>query len=501
MIIMTKKHVLFAKKAFKVFCLFLLCFSGYLGTETNKTAFAFKQAPQNTETQEQIPQFPAKRIERYRTAPQQAPQPQQTPNTGFDRTQQHTQNREFGRERPFQSPQRNTHNRNIGNQPRVAILLPLSGQKKVIGEAMLQAAQLAIYDMGYEQLELIPRDTQGTAEGARKAANDALNQNVSLILGPLYSEATRAAKEITARRGVNMISFSTDWTLTDPNTYVMGFLPFAQIKRLMDYVYAQNYLNLSIIASLDKYGDTVTQAFENHTSILGITSDKHLRFKTGDKNLTAQLKDFSNYSERQTLREETQKNVELLLESNPEDPQLIEALKKLQKMDTYGDPPFQAVFMPVGGAQAQIIANGLSYYGLYPTLVKRLGTGLWDNPVLAKEPNLEGAWFAAPSPTLRLDFEKRYEENFSQKPPRLSSLAYDAAALAVVLAQSGMRYNGQPAFDYRALTNPNGFSGIDGIFRFKPNGLVERGLAVLEYQNGNIVEIDPAPTSFELPKY
>src|SRR5690606_31495846 len=167
----------------------------------------------------------------------------------------------------------------------------------------------------------------------------------------------------------------------------------------------------------------------------------------------------------------------------------------LETADTAGEPPFDAVLLPVGGDQARSLANLLSFYDLGPKAVKRLGTGLWDDPGLATEPALEGAWFAAPSPDLRKGFESRYRDLYGSRPPRLASLAYDATALAAVLAKNSYNRTGRVSFDREAIVNPNGFAGIDGIFRFRPDGLVERGMAVLEFRNGGIEVIDPAPNT------
>jgi hypothetical protein len=47
------------------------------------------------------------------------------------------------------------------------------------------------------------------------------------------------------------------------------------------------------------------------------------------------------------------------------------------------------------------------------------------------------------------------------------------------------------------LSSPSGFAGVDGIFRFAPDGVVERGLAVLQLDRRAIQVISPAPASFE----
>jgi branched-chain amino acid transport system substrate-binding protein len=129
--------------------------------------------------------------------------------------------------------------------------------------------------------------------------------------------------------------------------------------------------------------------------------------------------------------------------------------------------------------------------------VRRLGTGLWFYVSLASDKALAGAWFAAPDPGLRRDFERRYVDNYGLQPPRLATLAYDATALAAVLARNGWQQGGQVSFDREAIGNPNGFAGVDGVFRFRPDGLIERGLGVLEFRGGMISVVDPAPATFQ----
>ena len=104
---------------------------------------------------------------------------------------------------------------NFSNLPpvKVGILLPLSGKHERIGQSMLQAAQLAVFDMGYDNFELIPRDTEGTPQGALKATTSAINDGAQILLGPLFANSVRAAQQAAKRKNINVIAFSTDWTL------------------------------------------------------------------------------------------------------------------------------------------------------------------------------------------------------------------------------------------------------------------------------------------------
>src|SRR5690606_37215313 len=170
-------------------------------------------------------------------------------------------------------------------------------------------------------------------------------------------------------------------------------------------------------------------------------------------------------------------------------------LKALEKRDTVGDVAYQAVFVPEGGAELRALAPLLPYYDIDPRKVKFLGTGLWDDPSLTREPALEGGWFPAPPSEAHAQFVERYRRVYGAEPPRIASLAYDAVSLAVALSAKpeGERFSDQ------SLTTPDGFAGVDGIFRFLPGGQTERGLAVMEMRPGGAVVADPAPASFAVP--
>ena len=123
-----------------------------------------------------------------------------------------------------------------------------------------------------------------------------------------------------------------------------------------------------------------------------------------------------------------------------------------------------------------------------PAKVKYMGTGQWDQPGIGTEPTLVGGWFAAPAAQGYADFSRRFQTAFGRAPVRIASIAYDATALAAALA-------GNPPirrYDREALENPQGFAGYDGVFRFRSDGLAERGLAVLEVQRGGFRTVVPA---------
>jgi ABC-type branched-subunit amino acid transport system substrate-binding protein len=151
----------------------------------------------------------------------------------------------------------------------------------------------------------------------------------------------------------------------------------------------------------------------------------------------------------------------------------------------------QALFLPLGGAALRTVVTALSDGGAAPGTVQLLGTGLWDEPSVAQGlPLLVGGWYAAPEPELRTRFVSGYEASFGQAAPRLATLAYDATAMAAVLARNGMGYG------RASLTLPSGFVGVDGVFRLLPTGQIERALAVNELDETGSHVVDPSPQTF-----
>lgn len=355
---------------------------------------------------------------------------------------------------------------------KVALLLPLTGQHSALGQAMLNASQIALFDIGHAQFELMPRDTKGTRDGARDAARSAIDDGAELILGPVFADAVAAVKREARRADINVVAFSTNWQLAEPGTYLMGFLPFGQVNRIISYAAKQGIESIGVLAPRTQYAEAALQAYQETAARHGIRTPDIARVSGNSRQIDMAIERFAQYQERQQ-----------------EDPETGEMVLM--------PPPFDALFIPAGGDELRSLSNLASKYGLHTKEVRRLGTGLWDDAALSNDQSLRGGWFAAPSPALRKNFEQRYREFYGNEPLRLASLAYDATALAAVLAQNGIRRTGRPDFSEEALTNPNGFVGIDGVFRFRPSGIVERGLSILEFRRGQIIVRDKAPQSFK----
>jgi ABC-type branched-subunit amino acid transport system substrate-binding protein len=152
-----------------------------------------------------------------------------------------------------------------------------------------------------------------------------------------------------------------------------------------------------------------------------------------------------------------------------------------------------SIFIPDGADAVPQVVQALAADGVNLKRVQLLGTGLWDDPRVFSTAALEGGWYAAPESTGFRSFSGRYRARYGQDPVRTATLAYDAVALVAALVKT----QGPQRFSEQVLTNPSGFAGIDGVFRFLPEGPNERGLAVLRVTPSGGQVISPAPRSFQ----
>ena len=348
---------------------------------------------------------------------------------------------------------------------KVALLVPLSGTNAELGQAMLDAAELALFEAPDDRLTLVPRDTGGNADGAAKAARAVIADGARLILGPLLATEVEAVKPLARDARLNVIAFSTVTDLAGGNTFLMGFLPRQEVVREVGQARERGLARFAAVAPNSPYGHLMADALRDVASASGAATPR------------AEFYD--------SRADDTAPAVRRLMPGG--------RTSADSDAGAVAAPTFDALLLPEGGATLKQLARQVKEAQSATKPVQLLGSGLWDVPDLGNEPALVGGWFAAAPPEPQRVFERHFREVYGHDPPRLASLGYDAAALAGVLAHGA---GGDP-FSQQAILNPSGFTGVDGLFRFAPSGLVQRGLAVLEVAPQADVVISPAPHTFQ----
>ena len=330
---------------------------------------------------------------------------------------------------------------------RVALLLPITGPDADVGQSLANATALALADTKVTNIRLITYDT---ALGVDAATRRAIADGNKLILGPLRGDNVLQAAAIARPAGVPIISFSNDIGVAGQNVFLLGHLPNQSIDRVVRYAKAQGYNRFGGIVSNNVYGQRALSNLTNSVRSVGGTL------------VGIQEVDGSAAS-------------------------VDAATRRLGAMGQ-----IDAVLVADSGRVAVVTVPSLRKHGLKNA--KILGTDLWNiDGSLASSSNMYGAWFASVSDTLYNQYATKYRARYGRSPLRLSSLGYDSVLLVARVAR-----NWKPGskFPVSQLTDPQGFIGVDGSFRFMPNGLTERTLEVQEIQAGKFVTINAAPTAF-----
>lgn len=353
-----------------------------------------------------------------------------------------------GGEQPAGPPQQPTA---VGSgQVKVGLLLPLSasGNAAVAAQSMRNAAELALAEFQNPNIQLLIKDDNGTPQGAQQGAQQAVDEGAEIILGPLFAQSVPAAAQVARNRGISMIAFSTDSSVAGRGVYLLSFLPESDVNRIVEYAAGTGKRSFAALLPENAYGNVVEAAFKQAVPRRG-----------------GRIAAFEKYG-----------------------------ADRAQPAATIGQALTNAdsLLLADDGDALAGVADSLAAGGADLKQVQLLGTGLWDNPRVFANTNLRGGLYAAPDPSGFRSFSQRYRAKYSGDPVRTATLAYDGVALVAALA----RTQGGQRFSPEVLTNPSGFAGIDGLFRFRSDGTNERGLAVMRVTAGGGQIVAGSPKSF-----
>ena len=364
---------------------------------------------------------------------------------------------------------------------KVGLLLPLTGSAAAVGQDMLNAALMALFDVGPNNVTLIPLDTASTPAGARAAAENAIGQEVELILGPLFAQSAATIAPLAREAGLPVISFSNDNSIAGNGVFAAGYGPEEQVKRVVEFAQRQGYSRIAAIGPDDIYGARSANAWRS--AVAGSAGANASLYAPDENGMAQTIRSLSRYDSRKAARDNAYEAAEAAADSA--------RIRQLETLDTLGEPDFDALLVADNSARLRSVAALLTYYDVDPAKVKLLGTMLWqqDRRVLS-EAELQSAWFATVPPAENSAFSQRFRSHYGSEPNALAGLAYDATAMAVVIGRQDRR------FPLSHITDPSGFAGQAGIFRFLENGTAQHGLAIVEVRDGALDIISPAPTSF-----
>ena len=325
---------------------------------------------------------------------------------------------------------------------RAAVLLPFShpnAQVRAEAESMLAGIELALFEYAGDDFLIIPKDTAGKQSVAEARIDEAVKEKANIVLGPLFGANVKAIRDRAQDKKIPVLAFSNDRSAAGGGAYLASISPEEEVRRMVDYAIGQGINSFVYLGPQTDYGRQIETALRTEA------------FNRGGVVLT------SAFYMPSTGATEAARSVSGILKSEI-------ATRPRNKV---------AVMIPERGVNLLSIAPLLPYNGVDMTHITLMGTSLWSDSSIWREPTLDGAVYPAPDPENLTTFREAYRRIYGKAPTDLAAVAYDAAAVAVRLAaEDNLKYNG--------ITDPDGFFGVDGLFRFRIDGTSERGLAVMQ---------------------
>jgi branched-chain amino acid transport system substrate-binding protein len=368
--------------------------------------------------------------------------------------------------------------------PRVALLLPLTGPRAEFSASMVKSAQLALSTPGSPVLDV--RDTAGDPAQAAQAAQAAIASGDRLILGPLTAEETLAVGSVAAPASVGVLAFTSDPAAAAPGVWTLGLTPGQQMRRLVEGVRQDGRQHLAAILPPGALGDALQTAFAAAATDAGYDPPEIQRTDGSFSGFTEALKTISEYEQR---RGDLAARIKALREDTDPAAHQQAAVLAAQPVKP---PPFDALLIAESGDTLVQAAEVLPFYDVTNPQVRVLGPALWAQQS-GRLGKLAGAWYAALDPAARQEFVAAYQGKFGAPPTPFADYAFDAAAVARLLASEN-------DFSMAALSKPEGFTGVDGALTLLPDGHVRRALAIWQIDAGGGGHIvSPAPQDLSLP--
>ncbi|MDA9654857.1 penicillin-binding protein activator [Pelagibacteraceae bacterium] len=360
------------------------------------------------------------------------------------------------------------------NTIKIGVLLPLSGKNSEIGNMILNALELAIFQNKESSIELVIEDTQSESSFSKKAFQQLLERKISFVIGPLYSKTLTSINDQVKNNQINILALSNNKNLAKKGVWIFGVDPKEQTERILDYALEKGLTKTAALLPKNSYGLLLFDTISNYKKN-GIIGPVRVEFY--EDNIKSQQNAAKKLAKGFDKYESYIKKIDSL---ESQDNIVVKEVNK----------PFDNVIIAASGQALTVLSSQLQYNNVDPEKVQFLGTSSWEDLSILNEPALEGGVFAATSQLFQKDIKRIYKNTFEKDMPKVAMIAYDILALLIAIEKDKKTIN------INDLINKEGFLGLRGLFRLSKSGTVERSFDLKTIKNKKFIVYDKANNFF-----
>ena len=300
---------------------------------------------------------------------------------------------------------------------KIGVLLPLSGQFQDTGQSFLKAIQLALFDIGNENIKIYPRDSRANALDSYLSAKEFEELGIKVVIGPIFYESLEKLNEIN---NITFISLTNRTEKIPKNTIAFGININSQIATLKKYF---NEIKISKTLLLSPKSEFIYQSESVATKDI-LKFYRTYSYDANPKKITGEIKKITNYSER---KKDLERRIKILEKSDLYKDE--QELKKLEQLHTLGKVNFDSVVVIDFGERLKSVLTSFMFSDVTSDEVKFFTLNQWFDETLFNENALQNLHFPSIDFNNLKKFEKKYLHIFQKKPSQVSILAYDALGL------------------------------------------------------------------------
>jgi len=354
---------------------------------------------------------------------------------------------------------------------KIGLLVPLTGDDEKIGKQIVKAVRMALKDIGTNQIEVYPKDTQSDPNTTFRSAAELDQMGINLIIGPVFYENLIYLNEIN---NITFLSL-TNKTLDLPkNVISAGINSTSQLNTIKKFIEINEIKKTIFLIPNLNYDQEIKKGIKDSK----IKVFKEYYYDIEPTKLTKQIEDITNYEVRkQNLFDEITR-IEKSDDINKE-----RKIENLKKKYTLGKLNFDSVVIADFDESLKSVVTSLLYTDVSPKDNYIITFNQWFEESLQKETSSQPIYYPSINKENLDDFKSKFFKEFNNYPNHLSLLSYDLIGLVYYLSLKN-----EISDITKSFKSKNSFKGKIGIFDIKNNKINHR-LNFYEINNGSLKKI------------
>ncbi len=335
----------------------------------------------------------------------------------------------------------------------ILVLLPFSNKFRSIGEKIRKAIDLAVLQSKNNNIKFVYFNT-GQDFNSKDLQTLIEKLNPKILIGPLLRENLIKIKPLINKFKIPVFSFTNDSSLSEKGIWVLGFSPFDQINKIIDYAIKCKKEKIGFISVDNDYGHRIYEIVKN-SKMKSLIKDKIFindQIFKNKANLRNTISYFLNYNKNDN---------EDLMSNNEYDFIIL-----------IGNRNFILGLAPI-----------LTFYDVDLLKTELFTTSVLNDKTLLNEHSLINAKFPLISETNINELNKLWHLVWSESDTdHLIRLGYYITKISIWVASQNTKFENQ------LDKGRNKFSILGNKFIFKSNGNILRPVNIYKINKGGLIK-------------